>query len=1196
MTPDAGHFRAPRLTKLEVQGFKSFLNRTTLVFEPGITAVVGPNGSGKSNVADALRWVLGEQGQAALRARKTEEVIFAGGQGRAPAGMAEATLVFDNTEGWLPTEFTEVAVTRRAFRSGENQYLINGRRVRLKDVAQLTASLGQSHVVVGQGLVDAALSLRAEERRGLFEHAADLTGLRLKVAEAERSLTETDANLARLTDLLVELEPRLRTLERAAKQAREWQGLRDRLLALQGAHYQLAWSRMTTTREAAEASAAAAESAAAAVRSQVITLTQQFEHAGVAADEVRTRLTQLEARRSGIVERLSRATHERDLTAARIEALNRRRADMDDARLGLDEQVVNVAADLARLAVDLRELERTTTETREHAAHLAREQAAGRQLRTGLEKQLAAVGRARQDATRREGELQRKRAALEERASALAAEQQRLESAIAERAERMAGVSGDADAAAEVELADAAQIAKVTQRIAALEGELAAAREHSQACLREQERLRHAAGDASTRLEVLRRMHESGAGLFAGVKAITVAGREGQAAGVLGTVAELIEVPAEFEVAVEVALGGRLQDVVMASWRDAEQAITWLKRRNAGRATFQPLDTVRASRGSPPVQVQRLPGCHGVAADLIVAHDGVEMVVVALLGRTLVVDDLETTRAALRDLGTGWSVVTLGGEIARSGGSVTGGSAVRESGTLSRERELRELPELISRLQHEAAAAAQVTARAEEADTAVLVQQRQAEGELSGLRAATEERRRQGERLRLWLSELSLEQERAERRQRELAGEHAAAQQGLAETAQALSDLHASLGEAAGQQEVLESELRRLADEAGQHERSASEEGRRLAGLEERLRGERRREAGLRAQQRALADELALRGERLGQVDRERVALQTQLDTLINDVVAAEGALAAEDAARGPLRDEVARAEQEASRLGHALQAARTASVERDRERDHAGFACERAEQEWEALGARIREDLDLADADEVLTLEVAASDTPEAEREREITRLRERLRRVGYVGDDAVADFEREMAQQSHLREQLEDVQGAAAALRKLLADLRLTMRSRFEETFAQVAVEFAAAFSTLFGGGTARLELTGSDVGEPGIDIIAQPPGKRLQNLSLLSGGERSLTAAALLFAILKVNPAPFCLLDEVDAALDEANVVRFREQLQELARQTQIIVVTHNRGTIEIADTLYGVSMGADGVSQVLSMRMTELPAEA
>ncbi|MCA9876429.1 MAG: chromosome segregation protein SMC [Thermomicrobiales bacterium] len=1059
MTADAGEFRAPRLTKLEVQGFKSFLNRTTLVFEPGITAVVGPNGSGKSNVADALRWVLGEQGQAALRARKTEEVIFAGGQGRAPAGMAEATLVFDNTEGWLPTEFTEVAVTRRAFRTGESQYLINGRRVRLKDVAQLTASLGQSHVVVGQGLVDAALSLRAEERRGLFEHAADLTGLRLKVAEAERSLAETDSNVARLTDLLVELEPRLRTLERAAKQAREWQGLRDRLRELQGAHYQQAWGRASIARAAAEANAEEAERAAAAARAQVITLTQQFELAGEAADQVRTSLAQLETRRAALVDQLSRATHERDLTAARIDALNRRRADMDDARLGLDEQVANVAADLARLAVDLRDLERTTAETREHAAGLARAQAAGRQRRAELEKRLVAAARTRQEADRREGELQRRRAALEERVASMAAEQQRQQSAIAERAARLADVSGDAEAAADVQTADAARIAEAAQGIAALGDDLAAARERSLACQREQERLRHAAGDAMTRLDVLRRLQESGAGLFAGVKAVTGAARAGEVTGVLGTVAELIEVPAEYEVAVEVALGGRLQDVVMASWRDAEHAIGWLKRRNAGRATFQPLDTVRASRSAVPAPVQRLPGYRGTAAELIRASDGVEMVALALLGRALVVDDLETTRAALRELGTGWSVVTLGGEIARSGGSVTGGSAVRESGALGRERELRELPDLVARLQGEAVVAAQATARAEDEAAAVLAQQRQAEAELSGLRAAAEERRRQQERLRTWLSELAVEQERAERRQRELANDEAAARQALAEIELALAQLGASVADDATQRDALEAELRHLAEETGGQERAASDEGRRLAGLEERLRGERRREAGLRGQERALADELSLRGERLAQVDRERGNLEAQFAALVGEAAATEQALAAEDTARGPLREGVAAAEREATRLGHALQAARGDSVERDRERDHAGFAWERAEQEWEALAARIREDLDLADADEVLRLEVAATETSEADREREITRLRERLRRVGYVGDDAVADYERERSQQANLREQLEDVQNAAAALRTLLADLRQTMRSRFEDTFAQVAAEFAAA-----------------------------------------------------------------------------------------------------------------------------------------
>jgi chromosome segregation protein len=290
-------------------------------------------------------------------------------------------------------------------------------------------------------------------------------------------------------------------------------------------------------------------------------------------------------------------------------------------------------------------------------------------------------------------------------------------------------------------------------------------------------------------------------------------------------------------------------------------------------------------------------------------------------------------------------------------------------------------------------------------------------------------------------------------------------------------------------------------------------------------------------------------------------------------------------------------AEIAAGRLAEALAAAQAALVERDREHDHAGFALERAKQELDILRDRIGDDLDLADANEVLTWSPGAITISPADREAEIARLRERLRRVGYVGEDAVADYERENAQQAYLREQLADVEGAAAALRDLLADLRRTMRARFDETFAMVAAAFAQSFATLFGGGTAQLVLTTGDNGaEPGIDIIAQPPGKRLQSLALLSGGERALTAAALLFAILKVNPVPFCLLDEVDAALDEANVVRFRERLRELAAQSQIIVVTHNRGTIEIADTLYGVSMGADGVSQVLSLRLSEsLPAD-
>jgi chromosome segregation protein len=541
--------------------------------------------------------------------------------------------------------------------------------------------------------------------------------------------------------------------------------------------------------------------------------------------------------------------------------------------------------------------------------------------------------------------------------------------------------------------------------------------------------------------------------------------------------------------------------------------------------------------------------------------------------------------------------VTLGGDVAHAGGAVTGGSAVRESGTLGRERELRELPGAIAILARDLAAARDRAEQADAAMQATLAARRHAEDERAALSAAAHERRQQRQRLTNWLAELRGEQELSRRRWEELGVQRervAASQEGIARESERLQ---ATREQAARVRDASAAELSTLVALIADVERAAAEEGRRLAGLEERLRGERRREAGLKSQERALAEELTLRTERGTALDRERAALTADHGRLSSEVAAGIAALATATDEREPLRMEAMGAEIAAARLAEALTAARATLVERDRERDHAEFALERAKQELDILRDRIGDDLDLANPDEVLTWSPGAVTAAPAAREAEIVRLRERLRRVGYVGEDAVADYERENAQQAYLREQLADVEGAAAALRELLADLRRTMRARFDETFAMVAAAFAQTFATLFGGGTAELVLTTGEHGaEPGIDIIAQPPGKRLQSLALLSGGERALTAAALLFAILNVNPVPFCLLDEVDAALDEANVVRFRERLRELAAQSQVIVVTHNRGTIEIADTLYGVSMGADGVSQVLSLRLSEsLPAD-
>ncbi|MDQ3043671.1 MAG: chromosome segregation protein SMC [Chloroflexota bacterium] len=1189
----------PKLTRLELHGFKSFASRTVFAFEPGITAIVGPNGSGKSNVSDAVRWVLGETSYNALRGKRTDDVIFAGGHGRAPAGMAEATLTFNNETSWLQTPFTEVSVTRRAFRGGENQYLINGRRVRLKDVAQLTASLGQSYTVVGQGLVDAALSQRAEERRGLFEHAADLTGLRLKVAEAERSLNETEANSLRLTDLLGEIEPHLKSLERAARQATEWRGVHERLRTLQRTHYRqlltTARDRVTTAARDAETAAAHAEQAR---RESERNATVAME-GRLTAEAARAALARHDAQLQAALDTARRVGHERDLTAERYTALTRRREDMADTQAGLDEQVASVAGELTSLTAELATVETEVAAAQSTVSALQAEGDARRGAQTEREREVATLTTALRDQERRAADLARRRALLEQRQETSLTERARATVAAEARATRIAVLVAElagVDAAAGVTLAD---LTRIDQRLSELATAIDAATIEAQIARAAVDAAERELNQATTRLEVLRRLDESGTGLHAGVRQVTQWSRAGAMEGIRGTVSELIEVPARYDTAVEVALGGHLQDIVVERWVDAEAAIARLKAANAGRATFLPLDVPRdQSRRAPPASVLAETGVEGIAATLVSAPTDLAEIVTAILGRTIIVDELATARRMLAVSPVGWSAVTLSGEIAR-GGSVTGGAAPRESGVLGRARGLRDLPKRVQHLTHAREAAVVAWDTASAAPEALLAERRTRESERAGLLASQTERRHQRDRLASWLAELETEHAAADGGRDRLVATLAAlegdiAQLRLEETALSAETERSEVAHAGAL-----TDLDRERNAAIASERTLTAAQRRLATLEERLRAERRRQTSLLAQRHALAEELALRAERAAALDGERTALASQRERLTREAARLEDARSAIAAARDPLERDARRADTESVRAERAIEAARALLLERERAHGTAELAVERSQGDLALLDQRIVDELGMEDPAELLAepsreLDESPRRDP-AEVEREIGRLKERLRRVGYVGEDAVADYEREAAHQAFLRAQLTDVQDAAATLRRILAELRMTMGERFATTFAQVATAFTEAFQTLFGGGTARLVLATTDDGaSAGIDIVAQPPGKRLQNLALLSGGERALTAAALLFAILRVNPSPFVLLDEVDAALDEANIERFRDALAHLSRETQAILITHNRGTIESADTLYGVTMAADGVSQVLSLRLAEAVA--
>ena len=1193
----------PKLSRLEMQGFKSFASKAVLQFEPGITAVVGPNGSGKSNIADGLRWVLGETSHSTLRSRKTEDVIFAGGKGKAPSGMAEVTVTFDNEDHWLPSEFAEVTVTRRAFRGGGGEYLINGRKVRLKDVAQLVASLGHSYTVVGQGLVDQALSQRAEERRGLFEHAADLTGLRLRVIEGERNLNETDTNVVRLSDMLSQVEPNLKRLERAAKQQREWKDLRERQLFLQRGHYRRLLLDATEKRTASETSYAYDQNEMQQAQAELEKLVASRPALEAGLQQASNALELHDARLGELRQQLSDVTHRKELVEERIGALERRANDAKSTRSGLTQQVeastTRIAATEAARKEISKELEsaREALRKQQSAAQLARSE------RGEAEKQLSELGRTALQTERKIAEMQQKRALLVQRKETSASDSERLQAEEQDREQRMTALTTELADHEESEHQLNAQLAALqaeqTEIESSLQSAIGKAKELADnRAVHEKQLAQH-----KHRLEILQRMHATGEGLYQGPRQVVQWHNTGKLQGIRGTLAELISVDKKYDTALEIALGGHLQDIVVDAWRDAEAAIGMLKQSRAGRATFQPIETVRRRGGhrqAPPREIDQTPGVHGIASDLVQSDDDVAEVVRALLGRMVVVEDLSTSRRLIDSLPGGWSTVTLAGEIARSGGSVTGGSQGRDNGMLARERELKDLPAKITSV--ETALAGAESALATHAGDVQTLQSRKNDitSQLSDLNAQKRASTPQRDRLRSWIADLEKQQATANQHRLATAASSDERDQLISQLAVDIEAAAAKLADLQDQESTLAAAMAQHRDAAGDQEEALAAANSALAALEERLRSEERQLNQLQSQLRAQQTELQSRQNDEAEMEGRKIALADELKRLVSEQESLAKSVQASDEQRKPLVEHLNTTATQVRDQQAEIEKARQVAMERERSFGQRELALERARADVGAIHQRIADDLDLEEPDDLLvdTEQQDFSELPEdhAETEREIQRLRTRLHRVGYVSDNIVEEYEQESERFAFLTEQLADVQQAAARLRTMLGELHETMQTRFEETFELVSIEFSAAFTKLFGGGSARLVLTADEDGAPGgIDIVAQPPGKRLQGLALLSGGERALTAAALLFAILRVNPSPFVLLDEVDAALDEANVVRFRDELRNLADETQAIVITHNRGTVEIADTLYGITMGGDGVSQVLSLRLTDLPLD-
>jgi chromosome segregation protein len=1197
-----------RLKALELQGYKSFATKTVFQFDQGITAVVGPNGSGKSNVADALRWALGEQSYSTLRGKKTEDMIFSGSDGRARLGMAQATVVLDNSDGGLPVDFTEVTIVRRAYRDGQNEYLLNGNRVRLRDINELLAASSLSrrtYTVIGQGLVDAALSLRAEERRVLFEEAAGITLHRSKRADALQKLDATQANLLRVHDIVSEIEPRLRYLERQAKRAAQHQTISTQLKDLLHIWYGYQWGRGQQRLHEARL---AADKSQRTLDSHV----ERLERIASQITELRVRQTQLRAQ-LGEWHRFSGQLHNEAESLQRDLAVGEERARL------LSAQREELLSEIEPLQVARHAAEESLAEAKTGAVQIESELRAAHdqveQLRTRLNahqaerqsllnQQSQAEGETRELADRIAGH-QARLAQLDERRAQLDREAEESQGNINSHRQKQGTLReqlSDKESLLQKLIASLNELdahkkerLRAIQKLGARAGEL---EERIAACQRRLDGLR-------ARQDLLARMQQDLAGFYQGVRAVLKAARDDATlTGIVGTVSNLLRVPTDLETAIETALGGHLQDVVVETWADAEKAIEHLKTTQGGRATFLPLDTLRPP---DPIRSPEAKGVLGIASDLVTCDERLAQVARLLLGRTLVVEDLPAARRALSTMHGGFQIVTRSGELVRSGGSVSGGSVRHDKaggGFLAREREWRELPATISeqesqqqafqaslddnrRVQAEYQSTLEELARRQaklEADQASIERERESlnrENEraeeaiqwqqslLARLDAERANLDQSEERLRTEIHDFRAAQSQAQERARELTSQASSltAEALLTELSQAQTELAVIEGRRDSHRATLESHKANLAE------------------LRARIEAKERRAEELLQERESLLGRLVTQRDQASLLNDQIVEIAERIDPAEEQLSGLEEQQTKLEAEEGRGRETRHRIETEHSRL----------VLEHGRRQD-----------ELDMLRRQVEDDLGLVEMelseDQVgqpyLPLHPLISQLPVVEElpegvENDVRRLKVQLSRLGSVNPDAPKEFEELHSRHEFLTGQMADLEQATADLRQVIAELDRLMEQEFSKTFEAVAKEFRSYFKQLFDGGEAQLVLTDPEnLTDTGIDIVARPPGKRPQSLNMLSGGERALTAAALIFSLLKVSPTPFCVLDEVDAMLDEANVGRFRQEVQNLAEEIQFIIITHNRRTIEAASTIYGVSMGDDSASRVISLQLDEV----
>lgn len=1181
-----------RLKSLEVQGFKTFPDKTKLSFEQGITSVVGPNGSGKSNISDAIRWVLGEQSPKSLRCSKMEDVVFNGTDKRKRQGYAEVTLNIDNTDRFLDFNGDDIAVTRRYYRSGESEYLINKASVRLKDINELFMDTGlgrDGYSMIGQGKIDSIVSSKSEERREIFEEAAGISRYRYRKIEAERKLKNTEDNLLRLRDIVTELEERVEPLRKQSEKAQQFLNYSEEKRGLEIALWLLTLDKSQISIKEQEEKISIARTQYNEAEQALINIQQESEEIysknGILSAEIENIRNEISQKETEISQKKSLIyVAENDILHSNenIDRINNEIVQAEQSADSLENAILEKQNRIAVLDSEIIEKQKKYSEVSEKLNIINLDSSKSGDLLQEVTAELSMLTSQSADARVIDMTSESTIAELSARINALETAKSEKTAQITELEEIFKAYNEDL---AETDN----QINSLKNSIDGLQLKLSSKEKKRNEYKSESEKLSLDVKEHLRKISFLENLERNLEGFSKSVKVVVNASKNGKLHGVCGPVSRVVSVPSKYGVAIETALGAAMQNIVVNTDEDAKQAIRYLKSTDGGRATFLPLNTIKTRE----LRENGLDDCYGfvgVASELCSCEEKYVNILGSLLGKIVIAEDLNSATAIAKKYLYRFKVVTLDGQVVNAGGSLTGGSLNRNTGLLSRASEIEQLKNLTADLQNKEKSVQNLCEQVNREYSSI-------EAELLGARADLSNK--QQESVRLQAEKRACENE--------------------------LNNAKIVIDNSKNEIKDCETRIAKLKESGAQAKKQLAELNYKIAKAEEKVNSVTGNRAELTQKREelttllqnirleivtaqkdidALNSEIVFAQNRGSDHKEKKTDLLNQIDTIKNTIAETQKRIES-------LNGEIIAFENEQRAMYNKIEEinnqkdtfekrnAQIRSFERDKnaEREISGRELARLEErkinlqkQYDDIISKLWEEYELTKREaEENAIEIEDS----VKANKRLNELKQKIKGLGNVNVSAIEEYKEVSERYEFMSKQVNDVEKSKKEIERLINDLTKQMKEVFVESFDQINKNFTYTFKELFGGGTASLSLSDPEnILTSGIDILVHPPGKIVVHLDALSGGEKALVAIALYFAIMKVRPAPFCVMDEIEAALDDVNVYRFASYLRRLTDNTQFILITHRRGTMEEADVLYGVTMQDEGISKLLELRSTEV----